>query len=218
MPRISELTYRSLNLLWLKKTIFDAGGNFRSATELKDFQLSHTHPLIAKVCQPPLEGKYGEIGSHCGRSMICAAVTNPKLQIFCFDKPNSGWGGEHGTDTELTANAEKFAKDRIKLFFGGSTTAKIKNSIAENGPYDVFLVDGDHRAEPAMADLKFVYPHVKEGGILIFDDLVHHKYLEDVWDNFVNEVKPFEHSKIMEITDQEAIFNYVRRGIGILIK
>lgn len=218
MSKIQEILDRPLDLLWLKTSLFDPKSRFNKTEFLEKFQLSHTHPLIARAASWGNFIKYGEIGSHIGRSMMCVALLNPAANICCFDKPDGGWGGETGTDEELKKNAEKFASGRHQLFFGSSDSGKIKNSIKENGPYDIFLVDGDHRAEPAMKDLEFVYPHIKNGGILIFDDLTHHTYLEQVWDEFVSSVNPSESRKIMEITKEEDDLNYVRRGIGILVK
>lgn len=53
------------------------------------------------------------------------------------------------------------------------------------GLFDLVLVDGDHSAEGATADLKNVWPLLRPGGILVMDDIRHPDYpwLDGVFEN-----------------------------------
>jgi predicted O-methyltransferase YrrM len=53
--------------------------------------------------------------------------------------------------------------------------------------FDLITVDGDHSEDGAEQDLREVVPHLKVGGILVFDDISHpaHPYLAQVWRNVI---------------------------------
>lgn len=217
MNRIEEILNHRRNLLVVKQTLFGFNTPFNRGNTVENLELSHTHWVIWHLCRAIEGGKYGEIGSHCGRSAICAAASNPHLEINCFDSPNSGWGGAD-TESELNRALQTFAQNRHTVNIGDSHSDAIRSKIKELGPYDLMFVDGDHSAEGALKDLRTVYPNIVAGGFLVFDDIDHHPYLTDVWRKFVKETDPLESLEIHDLTEVEQQLNYVKRGIGILIK
>lgn len=182
----------------------------------KDFQMSHTHKIIFELCQNV--SIYGEIGSHKGCSMVMAALANPKLQIRCFDCPNNGWGGQSGTDTVLKKAREKFSGERCLITFGDSHHKTIKDTISEMGPYDVFLVDGDHSVEGMKEDFAAVWPHIKKGGCVIIDDLIHHPELNVAFNELLEKLPGHQDLRYLELTKQEEEIGLLLRGVGVIWK
>jgi len=55
--------------------------------------------------------------------------------------------------------------------------------------FDIITVDGDHSADGASLDLRDVLPHLKIGGVVIFDDICQRnmEYLRKVWKKYVSD-------------------------------
>ena len=204
-------------LTYLRQFIFD-----RSPHHV----MSHTHDEIekcvrlvksTKVSTNNEKVRYAEIGSRCGGSVLAAKFGDIDAECFCFDLPNQQhYGGIPDSPVEFT-KATRGLKD-IKLFLGKSQLDGIKSAIKENGPYDIFLVDGDHSHKGAMQDLQTAYGSLKNGGCIIFDDIVHHPYLKRTAIQFA---KQFEISdlKLIEKVSQDQIDNgYLLRGVAIMRK
>jgi predicted O-methyltransferase YrrM len=183
-----------------------------------NFHLSHTHSILYILGKSLGKAKYAEIGSHSGNSAVAIALSNPNIFLYCYDMPNFGWGGQAGTWGRLLSSLEKHAKGRNFFKFGDSHSQEVKDSIKENGPFDMFLVDGDHSEEGAYEDLWVAYTNLKDGGYLVFDDLTHHAYLKDVFDRFVGQTNPKESVFIDQLTAEEQEADFVTRGVGVLIK
>jgi len=167
-----------------------------------------THKVLFDVVQKLQPKKYGEIGSHIGCSLSYVSLACNAF-LYSYDFPNAGSGGEAGTDGFLKQAAKHFAKDRHSLNFGNSHSVEIKRRIVENGPYDVFMIDGDHSSEGCMEDFKTVLPNVKLGGAIIIDDLVHHLNLGVLFDKIVRD-GGFRYEKFMEQDET------VLRGVGVI--
>lgn len=237
--RLNEILSTPCPLAEIRKKIFEVNGLFDSR-EVGLFYLTHLHRVIYQVasCASPSgntikgvlspfirryrigwrEAKYAEIGSHVGRSAATAALANHYLQIYCYDNPNSGWGGQPGTELYLEKTLIKFASGRSLVKFGDSHSPRIIKSIRENAPYDIFVVDGDHSPDGAYQDLLLAYSVLKEGGILIFDDIVHHKELGPM---FVHLTDLYPHKEIVYIKTllpEERSNGLMLRGIGLMVK
>jgi len=143
---------------------------------------------IAKVLQPE---SYLEIGIRRGRSMAMVASQVRTCQIVGFDLWVKGYAGmdnpgESLVRQELTAvgyvgNADFIAGDSHK-------TVPAYFKLHPNCSFfDLITVDGDHSFEGARQDLEKVIPHLKVGGVLVFDDISNrsHPELFDLWEQLV---------------------------------
>lgn len=199
---------------------FQLAGEF-SEFHGEDIKLSHTHMVLYKIARVmlPQNATYGEIGSHIGNSAATVAK-NETTRIICFDAPDHGWGGDGAAVGKLRKTLDHLnVQDRAATFIEGDSHSDfIKEQIITFGPYDLFLVDGDHSAEGAREDLDVVYSNLPRGGILVFDDLILHPELETVFNQFVKEHKPAYSKKIMALTEAEKKNDILLRGVGVLVK
>lgn len=110
-----------------------------------------------------------EIGSHCGLSALCVLSGSPKQMLTCYDwfepeklrvfKANLGRAGVLG---------------RVRWFPGDFRTY-----IGERtGPLSFAFIDHSHSFEDNKAAFEWIWPNVKEGGILAFHDYGHPDYKE----------------------------------------
>jgi predicted O-methyltransferase YrrM len=130
---------------------------------------------------------YLEIGVRRGRSMVIVASKSPECNIVGIDMwENTNYAGmpNPGPDFVRGELRKLGHKGDLELIVGNSH--KILPSYFLDHPdifFDLITVDGDHSEKGAEQDLRDVVPHLKVGGILVFDDISHpaHPYLDKVW-------------------------------------
>jgi len=218
---IDNILNQDCELADLRDRIYYINGKFFDAKRLEDFHLAHTHRIISQACKSIPKGRYAEIGSHVGNSALTAGFSNPNLEIYCYDNPNKGWGGVDSSDIQLKKNLENLTiaqGNKTFAYFGNSRSDEVKNVIRQHAPYDIFLVDGDHWGNHAFQDLELAYSVIKNNRLIIFDDIIHHTYLEETFDNFVKQYQPQKSIKIKELTLNEKNNGYNLRGVGLIIK
>jgi predicted O-methyltransferase YrrM len=118
-----------------------------------------------------------EIGSWCGDSAkIFGQVAREKDgQLFCVD----WWRGNLGTG--LMEIAEKV--DVFSIFWDRMRSESLEESVVpirgrsdlvvkvlKNHTFDLVFIDGDHRYESVLADIRAYAPLVRKGGILCGHD------------------------------------------------
>ena len=174
------------------------------------------YPFLYEKALPLSVKRYGEIGSHIGCSMSYVSLVNPDTEIFCFDAPNNGWGGHEGTDGFLSQAISEFASGRAKTFFGNSHSPEIKQKIKENGPYDLFLIDGDHSYDGALEDFLAVIGNMNPGGVIVMDDLMWHTdALNRLFDDLLKKFN-LKGEKFLELSDFEKKNDIHFRGVGAI--
>lgn len=129
-----------------------------------------------------------EIGCRTGIS-ICqflSAVPDPgSVEVFLFDIFADGFTSPNLVKMNL--RALNLPTDRIHFIVGDSCVEvpKFVDTERRGGSMDYILVDGNHERPAARQDLENVIPLLKEGGILLFDDIAPDGCaLIDVWDAF----------------------------------
>jgi hypothetical protein len=160
--------------------------------------------------------KYAEIGSHVGSSALTVKFADRSRRIFCYDFPNAGWGGIEGSNVMFRRNLKGFKG--VNYSTGDSHSSIIKNAIRFNGPYGVFLVDGDHSDEGAYEDLELAYSCLEKDGYLVFDDTAHHPYLKHTFLRFCSNNSIDRYITIDHLTGLERKHGFQRRGVAILRK
>lgn len=192
---------------------------YKNAGFHRNVHPTQLYSVLFNVLKDGAARKYGEIGSHIGCSMSYAALINKDLEIYCYDAPNNGWGGEAGTDHYLKLAIEKFAPGRVITNFGNSHSAEIKEKIKSNGPYDVFLIDGDHSYHGAKEDFLTVWPTVKSGGVIVMDDLLWGSdELNRLFEDLVKEFNISRYEKFLTLSPFETEYNIHFRGLGVIYK
>lgn len=139
---------------------------------------------------------YLEIGVRRGRSMAMVASVCPECHIVGFDIWKTNYAGmpNPGPDFVRDELVKLGYKGKLELIDGNSHIT-VKEYFQKNPDiyFDLITVDGDHTAQGALEDLSDVLPHLKIGGVVVFDDIIHpqHKYLYQVWNHTIKDKDRF---------------------------
>lgn len=137
------------------------------------------HEALRAACK--LLGKvnsYLEIGVDGGGSLNTVLCEGVPSRIVLCDIWNPDYCSHGDVKHRVIEILQYF--EASALFLDGDS--KVRVPLITH-TFDLVLVDGDHSAEGATADLKNAWPRVKRGGILVMDDVHHPNYpwLENVW-------------------------------------
>jgi hypothetical protein len=131
---------------------------------------------------------YLEIGVRRGRSMAAVALAAPTCHFVGFDRWTPNYAGMPNPGPDFVRDELRRVGHRgdVELISGNSHQIVPEYFRAHpNAFFDLIVVDGDHSNEGAAQDLACVLPRLKVGGVLLFDDISHHKHrLIDVWSHF----------------------------------
>ena len=123
----------------------------------------------------PLDS-YLEIGVDGGGSLLAVVenVPHPLKHIVLCDL----WQWERHPHFRSHAHIEEMLKERnVDMttvdFLDGDSKVMIPSLPLM---FDLITVDGDHSAEGALADLNNTWPLLRQGGILVMDDVGHVSY------------------------------------------
>ncbi len=98
-----------------------------------------------------------EIGVSTGASHRTWYEYFPKAKIYGID---------------IDSSCKKSENDRTKIFIGNQSNKEFLNGvIGEAGPFDIIIDDGSHVVEDMMASFVHLFPHVKDGGLYVIEDL-----------------------------------------------
>ncbi|MFZ5910089.1 MAG: class I SAM-dependent methyltransferase [Chloroflexota bacterium] len=145
--------------------------------------------LASTVLIKPMN--YLEIGVRRGRSMAMVAAKRTECNIVGIDMwENTNYAGMPNPGPNFVeAELSRLGyKGQLKLIVGDSH--QVLPAYFSKHPdlfFDLITVDGDHSEKGAEQDLRDVVPHLKVGGILVFDDISHpaHPYLAQVWHDVI---------------------------------
>jgi len=83
------------------------------------------------------------------------------------------------THKDMNRNVTDFTKNSNRWkFYHGNSNLLLDNIDHEQ--YDVILHDGSHIGDEVLVDLEKIYPYLKQDGILITHDTMHHNLGEDM--------------------------------------
>lgn len=114
-----------------------------------------------------------EIGFNAGFSTLLMLVSNPNINVCCFDL------GEHSYTLPCFKKLKEIFGDRLEIIIGDST--KILKNV--NTKFDLIHIDGGHSTEVATSDIVNSYRLSKHGTILIMDDY-DFVNIHELWDTF----------------------------------
>lgn len=115
-----------------------------------------------------------EIGFNAGFSTLLMLLTNPNIQITCFDL------GEHKYTLPCYEKLKETFGNRISIIIGDST----KTLETINDHFDLIHIDGGHSTDVANSDILNSYRLSKSRTILIMDDYDFHN-LHELWDEYI---------------------------------
>ena len=73
---------------------------------------------------------------------------------------------------DIDPRCKKFEDDRVKIFIGDQEDREFLKSVMKSiGDVDVVIEDGGHTMGQQIATFEEVYPHVKDDGVFLIEDL-----------------------------------------------
>ena len=100
----------------------------------------------------------------CGRSTILFSNLASDHTVFCLDDTDQA-----GSSVDYCRNSAFFNSDHVSWVFGPTQQTLLHHS--HPGNYDCVLIDGPHGYPFPDLEYFFFYPLVKQGGLLIVDDV-----------------------------------------------
>jgi hypothetical protein len=82
--------------------------------------------------------------------------------------------GGYWKDTSGSQDVYQGARERFDRYHGKllrmTSEQFIKEEASKEAPFDVVFIDGDHRFESCLADLRWFWPMTKPAGLMMMDD------------------------------------------------
>jgi hypothetical protein len=129
----------------------------------------------------------------CGKSTILFSNISASHVVFSFDDRNLGTAD---SSVLFYESCPLTKLDRIEAVFGATQkTLPLYNKFKD---YDCVLIDGPHGYPFPELEYYYLYPHIREGGYLIIDD-VHIPTVGRLAD-FLQEDDMFEMYKLVDTT------------------
>ena len=134
--------------------------------------------VLSKILKPLT---YLEIGTRRGWSLAQVMAETPSVKAYVFDAWHEDYADAPGSPEFIVDKMQLVIEgvpaiefidgnshDTLPAYFAGEI-----ESDTENRPemFDLITVDGDHSLLGAWQDLYDVFPHVRVGGAILFDDL-----------------------------------------------
>lgn len=156
---------------------------------------------VTSVLQPQ---NYLEIGVRRGRSCAVVAASCPAVNIYGFDMWMQDYAGMENPGPDFVAQELKKIGHKGNLSLISGNSQQTVPEFFQKHPeiyFDMITVDGDHSEQGARLDLENCLPRLKQGGVILLDDIVHpqHRYLETLWDELITQNDQFSSIKYSEL-------------------
>jgi len=129
--------------------------------------------------------------SHCGHSytltynqlfepfttrfvkMLEIGVADPRFPGASAKMWNEYFPHLYFVGYDINPEAKKFESGNVKIYIGDQNSpADLNNCVRlHGGEYDIILDDGSHHSEHMVTSFKYLFPHLKDGGYYILEDL-----------------------------------------------
>lgn len=74
---------------------------------------------------------------------------------------------------DIDSKNKEYEQDRIEIFIGNQADESFINEVVKKvGQFDIIIDDGSHVNELTIASWKYLFPHLKSGGIYVIEDMV----------------------------------------------
>jgi len=160
-----------------------------------------------------------EIGTFKGGTLfIWCQLATADARIVSIDMAGSPFGGDYREHTLPFFQSFRKPGQQLVCLRGDSHDPEMHQRFAEQlggERLDFLFIDGDHTYEGVKQDFEKYSPHVKEGGIIAFHDIVDRPEHSEIEVNrFWTEIKRrYPHQELIESDASRRTI-----GIGVLIK
>jgi predicted O-methyltransferase YrrM len=117
----------------------------------------------------PREGVVVEVGSAYGLSTIVLARGGSRRVVTVDTHEGQGMSAPEDSFDEFRANIARFEVERF-VEAHRSTSAELAQTFS--GEAQLVYVDGLHTVEGVRSDIDVWLPHLRRGGVAVFDDYV----------------------------------------------
>jgi hypothetical protein len=174
----------------------------------RDWVYADINTVLLGLTRRLAPSSYLEIGVRRGRSMAMVASQAPTCRIIGFDLWVENYAGMENPGPQLVRHELARVGFTGELrFIDGDSKDTVPAFFEENPAefFDIITVDGDHSPEGARRDLRNVMPHLKIGGVLVFDDISNHSHpwLLTVW------------KETVEKNDRFVSYSFTEAGFGV---
>ncbi|MFC1731994.1 class I SAM-dependent methyltransferase [candidate division KSB1 bacterium] len=170
---------------------------------------------FAKYYKP---GHIVEVGTYAGGTSVgwarALAETGSGV-LTCIDNDTYS----HGTYPDITrVNIGKtgLSSDRYTLLSGDSKTLIPELALKYNRRIDIYLVDGDHTYEGAMADINNGIPMMKPGGFILVHDLDTNRKMNEETAEHPHPVYEAFMETAEKYSFQWCILTFIRKHLGVI--
>jgi predicted O-methyltransferase YrrM len=140
---------------------------------------------VARHASPKM---FLEVGVRKARSMAQVAVASPECHLIGVDLWVNPYASVQNPGPDFVrAELQRLGHRGPLELFSGDSHVVLPQLFADRPElqFDLINVDGDHSNEGAWDDLTAVVPHLRMGGFLVFDDIIHPLHtLMEVWSDF----------------------------------
>ena len=153
-----------------------SGGEWPQALRSMEYKIENRLEYINRYLSEFKNGKFAEIGVCYGVLSESILSNNPDCKLYCVDPYISYSEYEDSCNNEVGDKLYNEVKTRLHDKFGDRVKFVRKYSVEGakevESDLDFVYIDGNHKYSYVMDDLRSWYPKVKEGGIIIMDDVV----------------------------------------------
>ena len=160
-----------------------------------------------------------EVGTYAGGTAVAwarALAESGRGNLHCIDN-DSYSQGTYPTTTKENLRKAGLAEKRVTLHSGDSKKLVPQLGRRMKGRMDVYLVDGDHTYEGALADIAGGLPMLKKGGYLLVHDVDRRRRMDEATPEHP---EPVYEAFMKVIADNGfedwCILKFIRKHLGVV--
>lgn len=139
----------------------------------------HEGELLYRICKHYQPKKCLEFGTNLGISTLYQLAGLEDSMFISLE-------GDESLAKIAMQNIQSFDKDKnIEILTGEFSETLAKNTTLHNYEPDYIFIDGNHRYAPTMSYFHYFLPKIKDGGIIIFDDIYWSEGMLQAWKEII---------------------------------
>lgn len=129
----------------------------------------------------------GEVGVRYGYSAASFLFAHPTATYFGWDCINAGHGGIKGGVDTFVYVKEMLSRNFPDVVFTLTHEDSTRMNSFGDVKFDIFHVDGNHKCEPCLHDMRMAFAAMNPGGMMIVDDYTYIGSVKKAVDMFIEE-------------------------------
>lgn len=121
---------------------------------------------IVRLTKPSVVVETGVARGYSSATILAALLANGRGHLHSVDLPAL----EVDAGTFVGSAVAEPLRERWTLHLGPSRHV-LPKLLSQTSPIDMFIHDADHTYESQMEEFRTVWPHLRQGGILVADDI-----------------------------------------------